>query len=326
MSLAGMPDWLSKPFAIFLIDLLLAGDNALVIALVCRTLPARDRRLALALGALGAVLLRVLLAGLAASALALPGLKLAGGLLLAVLALNLVLPGARQVPVSPALDERSDIVAAAILVTLFDLLMSLDNVLALAAIAGDSLLYLAAGLLLSVSIVMFGSALVMELLERFPDLERLGAALLGWVGAQMVVSDALLQRWIATQAPALTLLAPALTAAYVYLLAKDRPPPTPTIKIAIARPPTPPSSRPKSVRAARASIKLPPPEVIALTALFIVAGLFLAVVAYFGGGVCDACPRAMRLIAMTVNRAKMCPAAVTINSHTERLPCWQISG
>jgi YjbE family integral membrane protein len=158
MSLAGMPDWLSKPFAIFLIDLLLAGDNALVIALVCRTLPARDRRLALALGALGAVLLSVLLAGLAASVLALPGLKLAGGLLLAVLALNLVLPGARQVPVSPALDERSDIVAAAILVTLFDLLMSLDNVLALAAIAGDSLLYLAAGLLLSVSIVMWQRA------------------------------------------------------------------------------------------------------------------------------------------------------------------------
>lgn len=299
MSVAGLPDWLSKPFAVFLIDLLLAGDNALVIALVCRTLPARDRRLALLFGALGAVLLRVLLAGLAGGLLALPGLKLAGGLLLAVLALNLVLPGERQIAVSSALDERSDLVAAAVLVMLFDLLMSLDNVLALAAIAGDSLLYLAAGLLLSVSIVMFGSALVAQLLDRFPDLERLGAALLGWVAGQMIVSDALLQRWIATQAPALTLLAPALIAAYVYLLAGDRPRPSPTMKIAATRPPAPPPLRRKPAPAVRESATVPdparpgaaqskrsvPPEVIALTALFVVAGLFLAVVAYLGGGV-----------------------------------------
>ncbi len=298
MSVAGLPDWLSKPFAVFLIDLLLAGDNALVIALVCRTLPARDRRLALLFGVLGAVMLRVLLAGLAGSLLAAPGLKLAGGLLLAALALNLVLPGERQIAVSPALDERSDLVAAAILVMLFDLFMSLDNVLALAAIAGDSLLYLAAGLLLSVSIVMFGSALVAQLLDRFPDLERLGAALLGWVAGQMIVSDALLQKWIATQAPALTLLAPALMAAYVYLLAGGRPPPSPTMKIAAARPPPPPPLRRKPAQAVRESATVPdpahpgaaqskrpvPPEVIALTALFVVAGLFLAVVAYLGGG------------------------------------------
>ena len=298
MSVAGLPDWLGKPFAVFLIDLLLAGDNALVIALVCRTLPARDRRLALLFGVLGAVLLRVLLAGLAGSLLALPGLKLAGGLLLAMLALNLVLPGERQIAVSPALDERSDLVAAAVLVMLFDLLMSLDNVLALAAIAGDSLLYLAAGLLLSVSIVMFGSALVAQLLDRFPDLERLGVALLGWVAGQMIVSDALLQRWIATQAPALTLLAPALMAAYVYLLAGDRPRPSPTMKIAAARPPAPPPLLRKGAKAVRESATVPdpahpgaaqskrpvPPEVIALTALFVVAGLFLAVVAYLGGG------------------------------------------
>jgi YjbE family integral membrane protein len=296
MNLAGLPDWLSKPFAVLLIDLLLAGDNALVIALVCRTLPLRRRRMILLFGAIGAIVLRVLLAGLAGTMLALPGLKLVGGLLLELLALNLVLPDHRKAPVSPPLDERSDVVAAAVLVMLFDLLMSLDNVLALAAVAGDSLLYLGLGLLLSISIVMFGSAIVARLLDRFPHLERLGATLLGWVAGRMVVSDALIAGWIATQAPALTALAPALAAAYVYILGRNAPASARAIEISPDLAPAPQPPRPRRRRAAPAAA---PPALnseaadtkrserlalIALTALFAVAGVFLIVVTYFGGG------------------------------------------
>lgn len=293
MNLAGVPDWLSKPFAVLLIDLLLAGDNALVIALVCRTLPPRRRRMILLLGALGAIILRVLLAGLAGTMLALPGLKLAGGMLLELLALNLVLPAHRQASVSPPLDERSDVVAAAVLVMLFDLLMSLDNVLALAAVAGDSLLYLGIGLLLSISIVMFGSAIVARLLDRFPHLERLGATLLGWVAGRMVVSDALIQGWIATQAPALTVLAPALAAAYVYILGQNAPPHAPAIKIIKESPlarqqprprPSRPALEPVTAIESADSKRSERLAVIALMALFAVAGVFLGVVAYFGGG------------------------------------------
>lgn len=96
MNLAGLPDWLSKPFAVLLIDLLLAGDNALVIGLVCQTLRPGRRRVVLLLGAVGAIVLRVLLAGLAGTVLAVPGLRLLGGLLLQLLALNLILPPAAR--------------------------------------------------------------------------------------------------------------------------------------------------------------------------------------------------------------------------------------
>jgi YjbE family integral membrane protein len=296
MNLAGVPDWLSKPFAVLLIDLLLAGDNALVIALVCRTLPPRRRRMILLLGALGAIILRVLLAGLAGTMLALPGLKLAGGMLLELLALNLVLPAHRQASVSPPLDERSDVVAAAVLVMLFDLLMSLDNVLALAAVAGDSLLYLGIGLLLSISIVMFGSAIVARLLDRFPHLERLGATLLGWVAGEMVVSDALIQGWITAQAPALTALVPTLAAAYVYILGQNAPARPPAMKVTasppLARPhpreaSAPPVSAAAPHPANRDTTESKPSELLLLIGflmLFVFAGLFLAIVAVIAGG------------------------------------------
>jgi YjbE family integral membrane protein len=296
MSVLGLPDWLGKPLAVFLIDLLLAGDNAVVIALVCLSLPPRSRRWVLLFGALGAIALRVLLTGLAWSVLAVPGLKLGGGVLLALLALNLATSDPRRVPVSPALGGRSDILAAALLVTLIDVLMSLDNVLALAAVAGDSLLYLGIGLLLSVCIVMFGSALVAHLLRRIPTLARLGAALLGWVAGQMAVSDAWAQGSIATQAPALPLLVPALVAVYVYLLGRNTARPMPAMDAAAARPSGRPPRRPGP--AAAAPISAPPPvevqvgesthsdrlPLVIFVAVFAVAGLLLGMLAVIGNG------------------------------------------
>jgi YjbE family integral membrane protein len=298
VSVLGLPDWLGKPLAVSLIDLLLAGDNALMIALVCLSLPPRSRRWVLVFGTLGAVVLRVLLVGLAGSALAVPGLKLVGGGLLALLALNLAPHDPRRVAVVPALDERSDVLAAASLVTLIDVLMSLDNALALAAVAGDSLLYLGVGLLLSVAIVMFASALVAHWLGRFPALARLGAVLLGWVAGQMAVSDALLRGWIAVQAPALPLLVPALVAAYVYLLGRNAPTPMPAPDVTAARPSVRPPRRPRQAVAAPIAAAPPgPPDMqaresnhpellalVILVAVFAVAGLLLGVLAVLGNG------------------------------------------
>jgi hypothetical protein len=163
-------------------------------------------------------------------------------------------------------------------------------------VAGDSLLYLGLGLLLGISIVMFGSAIVARLLDRFPHLELLGATLLGWVAGRMVVSDALIEGWIATQAPALTVLAPALAAAYVYILGQNAPPPARAIKISPDRSPARQPPRPRQSRAAPAAASLATDiettnskrserlTLIALMALFAVAGVFLIVVTYFGGG------------------------------------------
>jgi YjbE family integral membrane protein len=223
MSFLGLPDFLGKPLAVMLLDLLLAGDNALVIALVCLSLPPHSRRRAMLLGAAGAILLRVVLIVAAGGALAVPGLKLVGAALVGLLALNLARPGAGGHPAAPAPSDPENLLAAALLVVLIDVLMSVDNVLALAAVAGDSPLYLAFGLLLSVSILMFGGVLVSGMIGRQPGLALLGAALLGWVAGQMALSDPLLTAWVTVQAPALPLIVPPLAAAYVYLVGRDAP-------------------------------------------------------------------------------------------------------
>ncbi len=282
--LLDLPDWLGKPFAVVLIDLLLAGDNALVIGLVCASLPKRDRRWVLVFGTVGAIVLRVVLAGLAGGILAIPGLKLVGGFVLVLLAMNLATPEASRpaVPAASALDERSSLLAGAVLVTLVDVLMSLDNVLALAAVAGGSVAYLAGGLLLSVSLPMFASTLVAGLLARFSNLTRLGAAVLGWVAGAMSLSDAWLQDWVATQAPLLGLLVPGLVALYVYLVggrtvaAPDR------VRRAAPEPGrAAPPVRAAARQPAAASERMP---LIVFTALFVVVGALLAVLSVLGGG------------------------------------------
>ena len=254
--LLGLPDWLGKPLGVFLIDILLAGDNALVIGMVCATLPVGQRRGVLAFGTGAAVLLRMALTLVAGSVLAVSGLKLLGGLLLVVLALNLARPEAPTAP-GGAPTRSTGVLAAAALVTVLDVLMSLDNVLALAAVAGDSWVYLGLGLLLSISIVMFGSALVADLLGRFPDLTRLGAALLGWTAGQLVLSDGLLGDWVTVQAPALPLVVPVLVAAYVFLVGR-----TP-LPVPLPAAPAPAPAPEPALAPAPASIAPRPPPVVA---------------------------------------------------------------
>jgi len=167
------------------IDMLLSGDNALVIALACRGLPPRYRTLGMVLGAGAAVLLRVIFTGIVASLMALAWLKLAGGLALLVIAAKLVVPGSDDTPVSSA----SGLWQAVQIIVVADFIMSLDNVIAVAAAANGSILLLAIGLLVSIPIIVAGAALIMMLLSRLPILVWAGAALLGWIAGTVIASD-----------------------------------------------------------------------------------------------------------------------------------------
>jgi YjbE family integral membrane protein len=292
-----LPDWFGRPLAVLLTDLSLAGDNVLAIALVSASLPSRSRRLVLLIGTLGAIVLRILLAGVAGLVLAVPGLKLVGGLALAFVALNLAMRDQRRIVAPVALGDRGDIWAAAALVTLVDVLMSLDNVLALAAISGGSLLYLAGGLALSVSILICGSALVAQLISRWPGLARYGAALLGWVAGQMATTDALFQGALAMQAPALPLLVPALAAIYVYVLGRPTAESPPPLIVTAPRPPHRAPAAPTRPIPAVLQPPAPPAEIVAMerndpdrlllfafVGLFVVVGLGLAALSVFAGG------------------------------------------
>lgn len=208
---------------IFLVDLLLSGDNAVVVGLVCQGLPGGQRRLAMWLGIVAAILLRVAIVGFATFLLELPGLKLLGGLALAVIAVRLALGGNQK-----RLDRPRDAVsvrqrglgAAVAVIVLADLVMSADNMIAIAAIARGDLLILFLGLALSIPLLMWGSMIVVALLRRYRPLVVVGAALLGWIGGGIAIADPLVAGWVDSQAPALPLAVPLLTALFVLLEAR----------------------------------------------------------------------------------------------------------
>lgn len=168
------------------INILLSGDNAVVIALACRSLPEKTRRMGIVLGAGVAVVLRILFTGVVATLLALPWLKLIGSLALMWIAVDLASPsegGDDHVEASDSLWKAVGTVVIA------DLVMSLDNVVAVAAIADGNLGLLIFGLAISIPLIIAGSSLVMALIDRFPLLVWAGAALLGWVAGEMLLGD-----------------------------------------------------------------------------------------------------------------------------------------
>lgn len=168
------------------INVLLSGDNAVVIAMACRSLPDRARKWGIILGSGVAVGLRIIFTGIVASLLALPWLKVVGSLALLYIAVDLALPnedGEDAVKASDSLWRAVGTVALA------DVFMSLDNVVAVAAVARGDLILLALGLGISIPLIVAGSSLVMALLDRFPILIWAGAALLGWVAGEMLLSD-----------------------------------------------------------------------------------------------------------------------------------------
>ena len=167
------------------INVLLSGDNALVIALACRGLEPRQRLWGMIFGAAAAVILRIIFTGIVATLMALPYLKLVGGLALIVIAAKLLVPEDENEDVKSA----SHLWAAVQIVVVADIVMSLDNVIAVAAAANGSVPLLVLGLAISVPLIVAGAALIMALLSRLPILVWAGAALLGWIAGDVIATD-----------------------------------------------------------------------------------------------------------------------------------------
>lgn len=189
----GSPQFWIALLQIIAIDIVLGGDNAVVIGLACRRLPDRQRRLGILYGMAGAIGLRVILIMFAVTLLAVPYLKIIGALLLLWIGIKLLLPepdeGGHNVEAGATLGAAIKTIIVA------DAVMSLDNVIAIAGAAGDSKFLVVFGLLLSIPIIMLGSQLVIKLMDRFPIVIVLGGALLGWIAGGMLVTDVVTVDW-----------------------------------------------------------------------------------------------------------------------------------
>jgi YjbE family integral membrane protein len=170
---------------IIFINIILSGDNAVVIAMAVRSLPHKERRLGIVFGTLGAVLLRIGLTFIAAKLLEISFVKLAGGLLILWIAFKLLLPESEE----ENTKEIHGLRQAIITILMADLVMSLDNVLGVAGAAKGDLLLLFIGLATSIPIVVFASSIITKLMDRFPIIVLLGAAVLGRVAGEMIMSD-----------------------------------------------------------------------------------------------------------------------------------------
>jgi len=168
------------------INVLLSGDNALVIALACRGLAPRQRLWGMIFGAGAAVILRIIFTGIVASLMELSYLKLVGGLALLVIAAKLLVPEQED---EEGVESASHLWAAVQIVVVADIVMSLDNVIAVAAAANGSAPLLILGLAISIPLIVAGAALIMALLNRLPILVWAGAALLGWIAGDVIATD-----------------------------------------------------------------------------------------------------------------------------------------
>ncbi len=167
------------------VNIILSGDNAVVIALAARSLPPKQQTQAIIWGSGAAIVMRILLTLFAVALLTLPWLKIIGSLLLFWIGVKLLVPEDDDAEI-----EASDQLLSAIKTILVaDLVMSLDNVIAVAAAAGGSVLLLILGLAISIPLVIFGATLLLKLMERFPVIITIGGALIGWVAGEMLVTD-----------------------------------------------------------------------------------------------------------------------------------------
>lgn len=202
---------------IILIDILLGGDNAVVIALACRKLPENMRNKGIFWGVVGAIGLRIVLIFFALQLLAIPWLKVVGALLLFWIGVKLLLPE----------DEgHDDVEASATLagaiktIIIADAVMSLDNVIAVAGAANGSMLLVVFGILVSIPIVVWGSQLVLKLMDRYPVVITAGGALLGWIGGGMIVTDPALPKELLAGIPYAKTIAATVGALLVVAIGK----------------------------------------------------------------------------------------------------------
>jgi YjbE family integral membrane protein len=192
-------DWTQPAFwlaawQIILINIVLSGDNAVVIALACRTLPGRQRLWGMALGAGAAVMLRIIFVVIITAIMDFPLLKLIGGILLLWIAIKLIVP--TESHGKGAVEAADDLWRAVKIIAIADVVMSLDNVIAIAAAAKGSWLLIIFGLAVSVPLIVAGSALLVALFERHQILVWAGAALLGWIAGDIMFEDPVFSRWL----------------------------------------------------------------------------------------------------------------------------------
>ena len=202
-----MPEFFSAAFlsallAIVLIDLVLAGDNALIIGLVARNLPKDKQKQVIFWGTFGAIAVRALMALLVVYILDLPGFMLAGGLALIWIARKLLEPDEGAAEKHLAQAPATSFAGALRTIVIADAVMGVDNVLAIGGAASGSFLLIVLGLAISVPIIVWGSHLVIRLVERYPAVILVGGAVLAWTGYTMIVREPLLQAWFAAHTAA----------------------------------------------------------------------------------------------------------------------------
>jgi len=216
------PEFLSALAAIVVIDLVLAGDNAIVIALAARNLPAHLQRRAIAFGTVGAIVVRAAMTIAVVWLLKIPGLLLAGGLLLLWIGCKLLVPAE---PGAGHGDPARTFWGAMKTIVVADAVMGIDNVLAIGGAAHGSYLLVVLGLVISVPIVIWGSTFILKWMERMPVIIYVGAAVLAWTAAKMIAGEPLVRGWLADHATAhwaLYVLAIGGTLAYGYLRSRRR--------------------------------------------------------------------------------------------------------
>ena len=185
--------WVSV-LQIITIDILLGGDNAVVIALACRKLPEHQRNKGIAWGVVGAIALRIVLIFFALQLLALPFLKVVGALLLLWIGVKLMQP--EDDDGHGHIEGSTHLLGAIKTIVVADAVMSLDNVIAVAGAAKGDLALVVFGIVVSIPIIVWGSKFVLKLMDRFPVVITLGAALLGWIAGGMLVGDVVVKPYV----------------------------------------------------------------------------------------------------------------------------------
>jgi YjbE family integral membrane protein len=217
MDIANPQLWVAV-LQIIAIDIVLGGDNAVVIALACRRLPQKQRNEGIFWGVFGAIGLRVILIFFALTLLKISYLKIIGALLLIWIGIKLLQP---EPEVSEhIIDPSSTLLGAIKTIIIADAVMSLDNVIAIAGAAKDSIGLVVFGLLISVPIIVWSSKLVMKLMDRFPIVITIGAGLLGWIAGDMVITDTVTKEWVNVNASFLRWLSPVCGVLVILMIGK----------------------------------------------------------------------------------------------------------
>ena len=211
--------WVIAVLQIIAIDIILGGDNAIIIALACRNLPKHQRLTGILWGTAGAIILRVILVYFATNLMEISGLRLIGGILLIWIGVKL-LTEVETNDLDNKINQSSNLLTAIRTIIIADFIMSLDNALAITAAAKGDIGLVVFGLLLSVPIIIWGSALILRLMERFPVIITAGAGLLGWLGGGLMASDKLLVKFTVMTLPATPTFAAAIGAIFVIAVGK----------------------------------------------------------------------------------------------------------